>query len=351
MRGRMPAPKRTAALIVRRDGRDAVLAKPEAQGWYRPGDLHACHFALYRESEQVGLCLVTIQVSGTAGEVLRQAPVATGAELEQLLDVVAECALGDFLDQLEQVPLAPRSPPRDVFLDANGIRELLNRSRAPEAETIRYLAAKTYWSTKLHQVAAGFRSPDARRLGHELRDLRVVADAYDGQWWTYMADPHPDCFYLRSSRELMHSGPRLVGAAVAGPVFDIRDFLAGAPSEASAQQFRKALTSLTSDSPDYENAIKDAVGALESRARQMTGASTLGRAIDMLVQEARIPRSFGRWLTAMWEYRSSEPAVGHGGLTPADTEASEARAMVNSCAAALLYLLALNGDTRPPTIR
>jgi hypothetical protein len=35
------------------------------------------------------------------------------------------------------------------------------------------------------------------------------------------------------------------------------------------------------------------------------------------------------------------PAVGHGGLEPADTEIVEARALVNSCAAALLYLLEL----------
>jgi hypothetical protein len=206
---------------------------------------------------------------------------------------------------------------------------------------VRYLAGKTYWATKLHQHAAGFRAADARRLGHDLRDLKVVADAYDGQWWTYMADPQQDVFYLRSTPGLLQRGPRLLGAAVAGPVFDISDYLAGAPLEASAQQFRKALTYLTGERPDYENAIKEAVGAVESRARQMTGESTLGRAADALVRARRIPRPLARWLTALWDYRSSMPAVGHGGLEPADTEIVEARALVNSCAAALLYLLEL----------
>lgn len=330
------AKRRAAALIVRRDGRDAMMGSPEQQGWYRAGDMHVCHFVLYRESDQVGLCLVTIQISGTAAEILRAAPLAQGEELQPMLDLVAECALGDFLDGLKEVPRGQHTP---QFYDSARIEELLARPPVRESEAIRYLAAKAYWATKLHQHAAGFRKADSRRIGLALRDLRIVADTYTDQWWTYMADPHPDVFYLKASQALLQRGPRMLGPAVAGPVFDISDYLASAPLEASAQQFRKALAFLTGERPDYENAIKEAVGAVESRARQMTGESTLGRAADALRDTRRIPRSLARLLTALWEYRSSMPAVGHGGLKPADTEIVEARAMVNSCASALLYLL------------
>jgi hypothetical protein len=342
-----PEPSRRAALIVRRDGRDAVMAKPERQGWYSAGDRIAAHFVLYRESEKIGLCLVTVQVSSTATELLRRSSFVEGAGLDSALDVISECAIGDFLDHLEpeQVPLPQHTPPRDEFWDSTRLQELFTRRPVREADAVRYLAAKTYWARKLRQPAAGLRAADARRLGYELRDLKVSADTYEGEWWTYMADAHPDVFYLKATQALLQRGPLLMGNAVAGPVFNIRDYLKGAPDEASAQQFRKALGFLGGDHPDYENAVKEAVGAVESRARQMTRESTLGRAADALLRAGRIPRPLARWLHALYDYRSSMPAVAHGGLEPAGTENVEARALVNSCSAALLYLLEL-GPTR-----
>jgi hypothetical protein len=192
---------------------------------------------------------------------------------------------------------------------------------------------------------AVFGESDARRLGCRLRDLKLMADTDEDEWWRYVADPVPDQFLLRAAQALLQQGPRLVGPTVTGPLFDIRDFLDENEHGPSAQAFRKALGFLTGSSPDYENAVKEAVGALESRARQMTGAATLGDAVPLLVRRYQMPKSIGRVLTALYGFRSAEPAVGHGGVELGDTSPVEARAMVNACAAALLFLLQTEAES------
>jgi hypothetical protein len=97
--------RRIPIFVVRRDGRDAVFAKPESQGWVKAGDLDVIHFVLCRESMEQGLALVTLQLTGTAIHLLRESPIARARGFEGARDLIGECALGDFLDAFAEVPV------------------------------------------------------------------------------------------------------------------------------------------------------------------------------------------------------------------------------------------------------
>lgn len=333
------AHRRPVVLIVRRDGRYGVLATVEASAWYRHGDSMAAHFVLQSARDRPGVPLL-VQVSGTALEVLRCSPHVTAESTEDVLPLIGECAIGDYLDGREQAPTPGDGLQHSTLWAADDVEGLFQRPPSSDAAILRYLASKVWWAKRLDTSGvAEVRDADTRRLGNSLREFRVVADTYEGKYWDRIGDTQPDRMLLRASTLLLQRGPRLVEGAVGGPVFDIREYLADPRHEASAQHFRKALGFLNADNPDYENAVSEAVRALESRARQMTGAATLGQAIKDLVARGRIPNSLGKMMTALYEYRNSMPGVGHGGTEPSSTSPAEARAMVNGCASALRYLL------------
>ena len=89
-------------------------------------------------------------------------------------------------------------------------------------------------------------------------------------------------------------------------------------------------------------AAKEAVGALESLARRLSGESTLGKSAVKLQARQIIDAPTAKILTDLYEYRNRTPGVGHGGATPPASEVFEARLIVNLCASALLFLVELD---------
>jgi hypothetical protein len=334
---------RSDHFVVTRDGRDAMLFRPESQGWYQSGDNHVVHFTGRRGSPQEGaVALFTVQITGTAADRLEQRPLVPGMSLQEGLELVADAAIGDHLDGLEGV-LEEGSPVQEIVCRREYVDDLAKRKRVPDLVAVQYLAAKTYWAKRRHQVAGVITYADAMRLGQTVADLRVLADTYLDELWTYYADPSFDGFILSPTQELLKSGPKLEGPTVSGPIFDISDRLTDARYAPSMQQLRKAYRFLQSSPIDCENAAKEAVGALESMARRVSGESTLGRAVPTLKDRDLVDETTAKILTNLYEYRNRTPGVGHGGLTPGAAEITEARLIVNLCAAALLYLVELDG--------
>jgi hypothetical protein len=331
----------SAMLIVRRDGRDGLMLVSESRGWYEAGDYQAAHYVARRQSQKVGIATFTVQVSGSSVELLQTRPLIPRASVEESLDLLAECAIGDHLDQLS-ANLEAGGPVQEVVCHDSYVQGLAKRAPVPDAIALGYIASKSYWSKKLHQPAAVFTHGDAVRLAQGIQDLRNLADDYQGEWWAYYGEPQHDGFLLRPSQALMQRGPRLTGPGVAGPIFDISDRLTEARYDASAQQLRKAYGFLAGEHPDYENAAKEAVGALESLARQMSGEATLGRSAATLLRRGAIDPPTAKILTDLYEYRNRTPGVGHGAETPAASELFEARLIVNLCASALLFLVELD---------
>lgn len=336
------APSRRSRLIVRRDGRDAMVFLDEPSRWYQTGTLTVLSTVGYRESQEVGVALFSVMVMGATLSQLGSGLLLLSATVDEELEVLAECALGDHMDAQDEPLPDEGTLPITVSCAPDYPRQLADRTRCSDDAALLYLAAKTWWADKLHRPPAVFYQADALRLGYPVKGLLWLARAHDGEHWTFVGDARADGFMLRPTPALMQSGPRMRGRVVTGPVFDVLDRLGSARYQASAAQLVKAYAFLGAAKPDYENAAKEAVGALESLARRLSGESTLGKSATKLQAQQIIDTPTAKILTDLYEYRNRTPGVGHGGTVPPASEVFEARLIVNLCASALLFLVELD---------
>lgn len=116
------------------------------------------------------------------------------------------------------------------------------------------------------------------------------------------------------------------------------------------EQFRKAVDFLRGQpTPDVENCIKDAVGALEAVAQLLAGKHSkegLPRIMDRLSSQGIIPGSLAEGIKKVYGYRGDTPGVAHG-MTQKQATADEAELVLNMCATYIVYLARkLNLDQR-----
>jgi len=105
---------------------------------------------------------------------------------------------------------------------------------------------------------------------------------------------------------------------------------------------KKARILLDSIEPDYANAGKEAVAAVEQLARITVGKPTvtLGEAIKDLRNSSRIQAPLLKGIEEIWIWASSTPGVRHGSGAPADVDVATARYVVAQAEAAIGLLLA-----------
>jgi len=107
------------------------------------------------------------------------------------------------------------------------------------------------------------------------------------------------------------------------------------------EQFRKAVDFLRGQpTPDVENCIKDAVGALEAIAQLLAGKDAkegLPRIVDRLASQRTIPGSLAEGIKKVYGYRGDTPGVAHG-MTQKQATVDEAELVLNMCAAYIVYL-------------
>jgi hypothetical protein len=125
---------------------------PESQGWYQAGDFQVAHYVARRQSQKVGIATFTVQVSGTSVELLETTPLVPRASFEESLDLLAECGIGDHLDQLN-ANLEAGGPVQEVVCQTSYVQDLMKRAPVPDAIAIDYIVSKTYWSKKRSGVA------------------------------------------------------------------------------------------------------------------------------------------------------------------------------------------------------
>jgi hypothetical protein len=99
---------------------------------------------------------------------------------------------------------------------------------------------------------------------------------------------------------------------------------------AALGHFTKALRYFRSVSePDHENAVKEAVCAVEATARVLfpSGGKTLGDVISSITgsEEGQLPKPIAQTFHGLYGFRSGGQGVGHGGATggPATKEIAE----------------------------
>lgn len=115
---------------------------------------------------------------------------------------------------------------------------------------------------------------------------------------------------------------------------------------------KKALT-LFADrkKPDYENAIKESISAVEAMCCIITGQrgaqATLGKTIKKLKESSvHIHPAMESAFSSLYGYISDEDGIRHGGIDFTNAPAEDTKYMLISCSAFVNYLIEKWGKTR-----
>lgn len=96
------------------------------------------------------------------------------------------------------------------------------------------------------------------------------------------------------------------------------------------------------EAPDYANAIKEAISAVESAARELTGRKELGPALDQLRKEHPDihPALIAGW-KSLYGFTSDADSIRHGGIDAPNVTQDLARYFIVSSSAFVNYLVTL----------
>ena len=106
-------------------------------------------------------------------------------------------------------------------------------------------------------------------------------------------------------------------------------------------QLVKAMTFASPGQNDFPNAVKEAVCAVESIARVVTGKhdSTLGQIVRSLKKEKNIDPAIASTLKGFWSYTSNLSTVRHGGVSVPSINAPEFQVVLDKVRASIIYFL------------
>lgn len=105
-------------------------------------------------------------------------------------------------------------------------------------------------------------------------------------------------------------------------------------------------------SPDYENAVKEAVCAVEAAGKllfPMAKVSTLGDFVRWLgsTKDVSVPKPICQTLTGIYAFRSSGDGVAHGGANGGEATLEVTEYILAVCAAQIIYLVDLANSIEP----
>ena len=118
--------------------------------------------------------------------------------------------------------------------------------------------------------------------------------------------------------------------------------------EASAAHWRKVQRYTAPPDPDWENAVKEAITALEALAKLVVADDnvTLGKALSRAPLRDVLHPSIVSQLQALWGYTNTEPGIRHAGTTAPAAIAADAQFAIDSCEAAIARILQVDAATQ-----
>jgi len=114
---------------------------------------------------------------------------------------------------------------------------------------------------------------------------------------------------------------------------------------AARRHYDKALQFFRSPSkPDYENAVKEAVCAVEAAGKALfpnAKAATLGDLTKWLgtTKEVVVPKALAQTITGIYAYRNGGDGVGHGGSLGGVATPEVAEYVISVCASQVIFLV------------
>ena len=118
-------------------------------------------------------------------------------------------------------------------------------------------------------------------------------------------------------------------------------------SDAVSEQLNKALLAFADrEHPNYANAVKESISAVESQCCILTGdpKASLGEALKKLESTGvKIHPALNKALHQLYGYTSDDPGIRHGSIETANVDAPLAQFMLVSCSAFVNYLRMMAG--------
>lgn len=115
--------------------------------------------------------------------------------------------------------------------------------------------------------------------------------------------------------------------------------------ENARKHYDKAMNFFRSPSkPDYENAVKEAVCAVEAAGKALfpaAKASTLGDLAKWFTstKDVSVPKALAQTITGIYAYRNGGDGVGHGGSAGGAATADVAEYVLAVCASQIIYFV------------
>lgn len=116
----------------------------------------------------------------------------------------------------------------------------------------------------------------------------------------------------------------------------------GIEHEGTRHHLKQALDLLSDrDNPDYPNSIKESISAAEAKARQLTGAKTMGAALNAMKKSGPYvhPALLDGW-GKLYGWTNDEDGLRHGGDSAPTPDQDLARYMLVTCSAFVNLLTA-----------
>jgi len=228
------------------------------------------------------------------------------------------------------------------------------------------------WSRLAEAIAADLAKVPVDELpgSHHQCMLWVKASFYKLKWWgvydlveyaltegteivksTYIAFPErnyrAECNKLleRESSGYRFIKGKLVPISNKGEVAETAEAIARSKSTGLAGAHEHLLTALgllgKRPKPDYRNAIKEAISAVESVSKQISGTDSGGlkEALAVLSKATAIHGGLMAGFVNLYGYTSDEDGIRHAILDEAEVGFDEAKFMVVSCSAFVNYLI------------
>jgi hypothetical protein len=100
----------------------------------------------------------------------------------------------------------------------------------------------------------------------------------------------------------------------------------------AATHLRKARQHLSPSSGDLENAVKEAVSAVEAAVKDKAGVDDIDAGLRLLRQQRRLKRQWSAPIQTLFQYASREDQIRHGSPEVSDLTPEEARDLVGLAA-------------------
>lgn len=110
----------------------------------------------------------------------------------------------------------------------------------------------------------------------------------------------------------------------------------------ASEHIRSALSLLgKKPDPDYRNAIKEAISAVESVAKQLTGGKSQGLdpALEALSRKTNMHRALKAAFKSLYGFTSDEGGIRHAMMEEPNVGFAEAKYMIVACSAFVNYLI------------